>query len=422
MEEYKKFLKSKKVVELKNIARSYIKHVKFAFSGAKKNELINHLLKHTMLEDGKIKVIQSDIPIKVLIRGKDEDAVRKQINISEMDLREKEKLQRLLYGQRGGFNGKIQRLISERDELIKEDEDNLRKKHTKEIEDYNKQIEETKKQLKVVYALIKDLNNKIEEKVNEKKAIKEELKKEVINKDNISLASFIKENKQKWEKFLFQDLNKKIDVFKNLITEYKNNEPIYNFLYEEKNKAFQEWKNFVSKSDDDYDTLKYAGSVNKNNIERLCNSLKNVLMAKQNFEVGYNLNKIPIKILNKLIPKMKDCLNDDDYKYFISNINIKELKKEEEKDEVVDIYGMEDFETKDEYKVRVKKEMKDFEERQKTSLLNLFKSFSDKDEWKKSTKVEKELLCSNFKTFEKMGLDIPKHLSDYHKRWCKTKK
>jgi hypothetical protein len=162
MEEYKKYLKSKKVVELKNIARSYIKHVKFAFTGVKKGELINHLLKHTMLEDGKIKVIDSDVPVKVLIKGKDEDAVKKMIEkVDITNIKEKTKIEKLLKGQRGGFRGLINKYETERDELIREDEDNLRKKHTKAIEDYNKQIDATKKQLKVVSGLIKDLNNKL---------------------------------------------------------------------------------------------------------------------------------------------------------------------------------------------------------------------------------------------------------------------
>jgi len=169
MDEYEKFLKSKKVVELKNIARSYIKHIKFAFTRVKKSELIGHLLKHTMLEDGKIKVIDSNVPIKVLIRGKDEDSVKKMIDEGELKLREREKIERLLFGQKGSFLGRIQRFKSERDELIREDEDNLRKKHTKEIEDYNKQIEEAQKQLKVVNALIKDFKIKVEEKIQERK-------------------------------------------------------------------------------------------------------------------------------------------------------------------------------------------------------------------------------------------------------------
>jgi hypothetical protein len=174
MEDYEKFLKSKKVVELKNIARSYIKHIKFSFTGIKKVELINHLLKHTMMEDRKIKVLDNIVPVKVLIKGKDEDNVRKQIKSSEMKMRERDKIQRLLYGQRGAFLGRIQRFQTQKDELIREDEDNLRKKHTKTIEDLNNQIQETKKQLKVVNALIVDFKNKIEEKVNERKIMKGE--------------------------------------------------------------------------------------------------------------------------------------------------------------------------------------------------------------------------------------------------------
>jgi hypothetical protein len=173
MEEYKKYLKSKKVVELKNIARSYIKHVKFAFTGVKKGELIDHLLKHTIMEDSIIKVIDSDVPVKVLIKGSDEDAVKKMIDESEMKMKEREKIQRLLFGQKGGFLGRIDRFKNERDELIKEDEDNLRKKHTKAIEDYNKQIEDTQKQLKVVNALIKDFKKKVEEKIEERKMMAE---------------------------------------------------------------------------------------------------------------------------------------------------------------------------------------------------------------------------------------------------------
>jgi hypothetical protein len=168
MEEYKKYLKSKKVVELKNIARSYIKHIKFAFTRVKKSELIEHLLKHTMMEDGMIKVIDSNVPVKVLIKGKDEDSVKKQIETSDMKMIERDRLERLLFGQKGTFLGRIQRIQKEVDELIREDEDNLKKKYTKEIEDKKKVIEETKKQLKVVNALIVDFKKKVEEKKMER--------------------------------------------------------------------------------------------------------------------------------------------------------------------------------------------------------------------------------------------------------------
>jgi hypothetical protein len=175
-EEYQKFLKSKKVVELKNIARSYIKHIKFTYTKAKKVDLIKHLLKHTMLEDGQIKVVDSVVPVKVLIKGKDEDSVKKMIDEGELKMREKEKIERLLFGQKGTFLGRIQRLQTEMNELIREDEDNLKKKHTKKIEDNKKVIEETKKQLKVVNALIADLKKKVDEKVQERKAMKEQMK------------------------------------------------------------------------------------------------------------------------------------------------------------------------------------------------------------------------------------------------------
>ena len=164
-EDYEKFLKSKKVVELKNIARSYIKHIKFAFTGVKKGELVNHLLKHTMMEDGEIKVIDSVVPVKVLIKGKDEDSVKKMIdNVDITNSKDKMKIEKLLTGQRGGFRGLINKFETERNEFIREDEDNLRKVHTEHIMQLNKKIEETKKKLKVVNALIIDLKKKVEKK------------------------------------------------------------------------------------------------------------------------------------------------------------------------------------------------------------------------------------------------------------------
>jgi hypothetical protein len=186
-EDYEKFLKSKKVVELKNIARSYIKHIKFAFTGVKKDELIKHLLKHTMLEDGQIKVVDSVVPIKVLIKGRSEDNVKKLIDESDFEIRDREKIRNLLLGQKGQFSGRIFRFQRERDDLIEKDKDNTKKKHTKEIDEYNKQIEETKKQLKIVNALIVDFNKKLDEKIQEKKAMKEEPKKEVIKEESARL-------------------------------------------------------------------------------------------------------------------------------------------------------------------------------------------------------------------------------------------
>jgi hypothetical protein len=179
-EDYEKFLKSKKVVELKNIARSYIKHIKFAFTGVKKDELIKHLLKHTMLEDGQIKVVDSVVPVKVLIKGRSEDNVKKLIDESDFEIRDREKIRNLLLGQRGQFSGRISRLQTEIDEFVKDDKDNLKKIHTEHIKERMKVIEETKKQLKVVNALIIDFNKKLDEKIQEKKAMKKEPKKEVM--------------------------------------------------------------------------------------------------------------------------------------------------------------------------------------------------------------------------------------------------
>ena len=170
MEEYENFLKSKKIVELKNIARSYIKHIKFAYTKVKKADLIKHLLKHTILQDGEIKVIESVVPVKVLIKGKSEDSVKKMIDETDLtNVKDKTKVEKLLRGQRGAFKGRINKFETERDELIREDEDNLRKKHDKAIEQYNKQIEETKKQLKVVNALINDLKQKSDMMIQQKK-------------------------------------------------------------------------------------------------------------------------------------------------------------------------------------------------------------------------------------------------------------
>jgi hypothetical protein len=170
MEQYENFLKSKKIVELKNIARSYIKHIKFAYTKVKKADLIKHLLKHTMLQDGEIKVIESVVPVKVLIKGKSEDSVKKMIDETDLtNVKDKTKVEKLLRGQRGAFKGRINKFETERDELIREDEDNLRKKHDKAIEQYNKQIQETKKQLKVVNALINDLKQKSDMMIQQKK-------------------------------------------------------------------------------------------------------------------------------------------------------------------------------------------------------------------------------------------------------------
>ena len=164
MEDYKKFLKSKKVVELKSIARSYIKSIKFTYTRAKKMDLVNHLLKHTMMEDGEIKVIDSVVPVPVLIRGKDEDSVRKMIEEGALELRDKERIRNLLYGQKGTFSGRIFRLQNEIDEYVKDDKDNVKKIHKEHIKEKKKLIEDTKKELKIVDSLIADYKKKYEAK------------------------------------------------------------------------------------------------------------------------------------------------------------------------------------------------------------------------------------------------------------------
>jgi len=55
-------------------------------------------------------------------------------------------------------------------------------------------------------------------------------------------------------------------------------------------------------------------------------------------------------------------------------------------------------------------------------IKNFFKSVANKEEWKTTTKKEKEIFCSNYSTYVKLGFDIPDHLEKYHKNWCNKKK
>jgi hypothetical protein len=49
-EQYKEYLNTKKMSELKNMITTVVKHVRFTLSGKKKEELINHLMEHTRLD------------------------------------------------------------------------------------------------------------------------------------------------------------------------------------------------------------------------------------------------------------------------------------------------------------------------------------------------------------------------------------
>ena len=54
MVDYEKFLNNLKVGEVKDIVRSVLKHIKIKLTGAKKKDLILHLLKHTYMEGDEI--------------------------------------------------------------------------------------------------------------------------------------------------------------------------------------------------------------------------------------------------------------------------------------------------------------------------------------------------------------------------------
>jgi len=49
-EQYKEYLNTKKMSELKNMITTIVKHVRFTLSGKKKEELVNHLVAHTRLD------------------------------------------------------------------------------------------------------------------------------------------------------------------------------------------------------------------------------------------------------------------------------------------------------------------------------------------------------------------------------------
>lgn len=63
--EYKNMLKKLNVKDLKHFISVYMSHVKIKVSGKKKQELIEHILTHTDLINGKIKIKDSvfDIPV-----------------------------------------------------------------------------------------------------------------------------------------------------------------------------------------------------------------------------------------------------------------------------------------------------------------------------------------------------------------------
>ena len=54
MVDYEKFLNNLKVGEVKDLVRSVLKHIKIKLTGAKKKDLILHLLKHTYMEGDEI--------------------------------------------------------------------------------------------------------------------------------------------------------------------------------------------------------------------------------------------------------------------------------------------------------------------------------------------------------------------------------
>jgi hypothetical protein len=67
MDDYKKMLNSLDILSLKSFIRKYMSHVKILVSKKKKEELIEHIMKHTELRNGKV-VLKSgefDIPAKV---------------------------------------------------------------------------------------------------------------------------------------------------------------------------------------------------------------------------------------------------------------------------------------------------------------------------------------------------------------------
>lgn len=56
-EQYKEYLKGKKMSELKNMITTIVKHVRFTLTGKRKDELISHLMEHTRLDTNSNSVI-----------------------------------------------------------------------------------------------------------------------------------------------------------------------------------------------------------------------------------------------------------------------------------------------------------------------------------------------------------------------------
>jgi hypothetical protein len=139
-EDYKKYLSELKLSDIKNIARSYISHVKFSYSNAKKSDVINHLLSHTKRENGVIKVIETRIGTSFTKIPKSK--VINLINKDTTSKNEKSIIEKGIARNIGAVKGKIFKLETERDEKVKIDADNLRKKYTNDIKKYNDELNE----------------------------------------------------------------------------------------------------------------------------------------------------------------------------------------------------------------------------------------------------------------------------------------
>jgi len=158
MEEYKTYLQSLSRKELQDIARAYMAHVEFKYTEIKKNDIIDHLLKHTERVNDVIKIKEYIINTDDIIKGVPISQIKKKLEKDNLSESEKKRIRKLL--TLSGFDGKINLYETERDDLLNIDKDNLRKKYTKEITELNKKILDTKNIRKEAVKLLKILKDK----------------------------------------------------------------------------------------------------------------------------------------------------------------------------------------------------------------------------------------------------------------------
>lgn len=206
MEEYKKLLNGLDLKSLKGFIKKYMKHVKILVSKKKKEELIEHIMEHTELRDGKVflKITDFDLPEKIKQEPKEPKEKKE-----KKEPKKEELLDKILKSEKQKEKDKdkitekvVDKQINELEKIVDDNKNKLDKKKYKLYKNTLKELKEEVVKLNIDRAFdnLKILQNTINEELKQEpkeEPIKEKKERRQLKEENLKIIKKIINDKPK---------------------------------------------------------------------------------------------------------------------------------------------------------------------------------------------------------------------------------